>query len=50
MDKSLRNIILIFILAVAFYFIVSPYQNCMRDSSVTAPTLQTMLCQESASW
>jgi hypothetical protein len=25
------KIILIFVLAVGFYFIVSPYQNCLRD-------------------
>ena len=56
MLKSIMIIILIFVLAVAFYYIASPYQNCMRDVHIDEiwegdidPQIAAM-CAERTGW
>lgn len=30
MDKNLKNILIVFVLIVLFYYFFSPYENCTR--------------------
>ena len=38
MDKNLKNALIIIAVLVGLYYLISPYQNCMRDFKSTSNT------------
>lgn len=48
--KRVRNIILIFVLAVGFYFLASPYQNCLRETQTLQAEINVAYCAERTGW
>jgi len=46
----MKSIILIFVLAVIFYFVVSPYQNCRRGYTSGSTDVATLRCARETSW
>jgi hypothetical protein len=49
---NIKFILITGVVIAILYFLISPYQNCMRDGDIDGvyPTTQTLFCMTETSW